>query len=197
MENLCHHRTQFYNCLCSHVIKFAAAWSGYSGEERGEAARWLIIPWWCVSFDGGGRCRSDLADPSVLWGSGGERLVEEFKLPSPAELCTARRGRQGPLNPIGPCFMLRLLRRPIRPVTLKWSVPVVVANPKPASGLRRVRGAVMLKKESDKAFLACGTLEAADRYRPDPTWPQISSGKLMDGLMALMSKYYFVKQGLF
>jgi len=69
------------------------------------------------------------------------------------------RGRWGTLSPNRPCSVPPLLRRLTGAVAVRWLVPAVAATPEPAGG------AVKLKKESYRAFLASGTLEAADGYR--------------------------------
>ncbi|TWW80944.1 hypothetical protein D4764_01G0007590 [Takifugu flavidus] len=72
---------------------------------------------------------------------------------------TMSRGRRGTLSPSGPCSVPPLLKRLTDAVAARWLVPVVAAMPE------LVRDAVKLKKESYRALLACGTPEAADRYR--------------------------------
>ena len=52
------------NELCRTVQK-------HSQQEKKEKCCQLITTWWRVGSDGGGGCRSDPADPIVLWGSAG------------------------------------------------------------------------------------------------------------------------------
>ncbi|KAK0147743.1 hypothetical protein N1851_012563 [Merluccius polli] len=72
--------------------------------------------------------------------------------PTSGRALTMYWGRQGTLSPSGPCSAPPLLRRPTGAVAARWPVPAVAAN------------AVKLK-ESYRTFLACGTPEAAGRYR--------------------------------
>ncbi|KAK0150975.1 LINE-1 reverse transcriptase [Merluccius polli] len=80
--------------------------------------------------------------------------------PTSGRALTMYWGRQGTLSPSGPCSAPPLLRRPTGAVAARWSVPAVAAIPEPTA----VRDAVKLK-ESYRTFLACGTPEAAGRYR--------------------------------
>ena len=75
------------------------------------------------------------------------------------------RERRGTLSPSGPCSAPPLLRWPTRAVAARWSVPARGGNSRTRWWTPAVRDAVKLKKESYRTFLACGTPEAAGRYR--------------------------------
>ena len=137
------------------------------GRSEGRSCQ-LITTWWWVGYNGGGGCRSDLADPNVLWGSAGNvwqsLLSERASTPTSRRALTMYPGRQGTLSPSGPSSAPPSLRR----LTGAGGRKVVGACRGGNSWTRwwtpAVRDAVKLK-ESYGTFLACGTPEAAGRYR--------------------------------
>ncbi|KAM9812086.1 uncharacterized protein ACBT44_011417 isoform 1-T7 [Syngnathus typhle] len=136
------------------------------GRREGRSCQ-LITTWWWVGSDGGGRCRSDLADPNALrvcW----ERLAE-----SPVRKSFNSHLRQSFSHVPGEAgdieFELTLFRASIVEAADRSCGRKVIGAcrggyPRTRWWTPAVRDAVKLK-ESYRAVLACGTPEAADRYR--------------------------------
>lgn len=109
----------------------------------------LITTWWCVGSDGGGGCRSNLADLKVLWRFAGNVCQKQFQLPPPAKLCSL------PIwgGDIESYYLVEMADR---------SCGRKVVSACQSGNTRHRRDVARLKKESYWDILAYGSSEAAD-----------------------------------
>ena len=136
------------------------------GRREGRSCE-LITTWWWVGCDGGGGCRSDLADPNVLWGSAGnvwQSLLSESFNSHLRESFDHVPGEAGDIESKWAMLRTSIVKAADRSCGHKVVGACHGGNSRTHWWTLAVRDAVKLK-EPYRTFLACGTPEAAGRYR--------------------------------
>nr|XP_049579068.1 uncharacterized protein LOC125970583 [Syngnathus scovelli] len=137
------------------------------GRREGQSCE-LITTWWWVGSDGGGRCvRPGRPKRSVrvCWERLAESPVRKSFNSHLRQSFSHVQGEAGDIESEWTMFRASIVEAADRSCGRKVIGACRGGNPRTCWWTPAVRDAVKLKKESYRAVLACGTPEAADRYR--------------------------------